>query len=478
MQGSKDTIALVATPPGEGGIGVVQVSGLKALEIVDKLFKGKRQVELTRSPSGSLFYGTIQDKEGLIDEVLVGVWRKGESYTGEDLVEINCHGGIMPVRKVMEALLKAGVREGTWEELVDKVRPFAPGGILCEGEGLNLIQKEALLLLPHARTQLAVKMLLAQCQSTSTGLYHEASRLEGEVKRLKRDMFERHGSGIRGQGPGARGQGSEIRGQGTGDRGQGIGVRVKELFSLIPDPCPLTPSLEVLLDSSAFGLALVNPLKITIAGAPNVGKSTLFNALLREDRVLVHHEPGTTRDYVSEYISIEGIPLELIDTAGLREAEGVERVGVEWARALHQEADKVILVLDASRPVTQEEVEFIRLLDTSKVITVLNKMDIVGTDLQVCPYIQSPCEVSATEGRGLDSLKRRLISDFLPEIEKGPHRPIVFTHRQRGLLLKLLSIARELPEAIADCFTASGVLERLDDMERLFCCLLRGRQGH
>ncbi|MFN3467146.1 MAG: GTPase, partial [Candidatus Brocadiales bacterium] len=130
------------------------------------------------------------------------------------------------------------------------------------------------------------------------------------------------------------------------------------------------------VNSSPFGLALVNPLKVTIAGVPNVGKSTLFNALLREDRVLVHPEPGTTRDYISEFISIEGVPLELIDTAGLREADGVEGRGVEWARDLHQEADKVILVLDASRPITEEEKELIESLDTRKVIPVLNKIDL------------------------------------------------------------------------------------------------------
>src|SRR3989338_3142797 len=197
-----------------------------------------------------------------------------------------------------------------------------------------------MLLLPKARTRLAVKMLLSQYQSAPGGLSHEVRKLEEEVKRLKR----------------------QIVGCDTSETAVG-GRRA-------------APLLEALVNSSPFGLALMNPLKVTIAGAPNVGKSTLFNALLGEDRVLVHHEPGTTRDYIIEFISIEVIPLELIDTAGLREAEGVERVGVEWARALHQEADKVILVLDASRPITQEEEEFIGTLDTTKVVPVLNKVDL------------------------------------------------------------------------------------------------------
>ena len=450
MKRSNDTIALIATPLGEGGIGVVQVSGPQALEMAGKLFRSKRAasascglttgIDLTTAQGGSLFYGTIHDSVGLIDEVLVSIWRANGGPTGESLVEINCHGGIMAVRKTLEAFLKMGAREGTWEELLDRV---APGQ-----EGLDLIQREALLLLPRAKTRLSVKMLLSQYQSAPGGLSHEVRKLGEEVQRLKRQIV------------------------GCDTSETAVGAR------------RAVPLLEALVNSSPLGLALMNPLKVTIAGAPNVGKSTLFNALLREDRVLVHHEPGTTRDYIIEFISIEGMPLELIDTAGLREADGAERAGVEWARALHQEADKTILVLDASRPITQEEEEFIGTLDTTKVIPVLNKIDIVGTglqpcprwtDLKVCPYMPPPCNVSALSVKGLDGLRRMLVKEFLPEIERGPHRPIVFTQRQKGLLEEALSMARELPEDIKDCFTASEVLERLDALGRVLCNLLRGK---
>ncbi|OHB91244.1 MAG: hypothetical protein A3E19_07345 [Planctomycetes bacterium RIFCSPHIGHO2_12_FULL_52_36] len=448
MQRSNDTIALIATPLGEGGIGVVQVSGPQALEMASKLFMSKRatsasggllpEIDLTKAPSGSLFYGTIHDSKGLIDEVLVSIWRANGGPTGEGLVEINCHGGIMAVRKTLEAFLRLGAREGSWEELLERTTLYVPGGIPQETIGarcnvpLDLVQKEAMLLLPQARTRLAVKMLLSQYQSAPGGLSHEVRKLEEEVKRLKRQIV------------------------GCDTSETAVGAR------------RAAPLLEALVNSSPFGLALVNPLKVTIAGAPNVGKSTLFNALLGEDRVLVHHEPGTTRDYIIEFISIEGMPLELIDTAGLREADGVERVGVGWARELHQEADKVILVLDASRPITQEEEGFFSTLDTRKVIPVLNKID-VGATRRVAPTLfpLPPCEVSALEGKGLDGLRRMLVKEFLPEIEKGPHRPIVFTQRQRGLLVEALSVARELPRDISDCFTASEVCEKLDKLEVL-----------
>ncbi len=442
---SNDTIALIVTPLGEGGIGVVQVFGPEALEITGRLFRGKRQEDLTRAPSGSLFYGTLHDDKGLVDEVLVSVWRANGGSTmsaSGGLVEINCHGGIMAVRKTLEALLKMGAREGSREELLD--------GAALHGDlgGLDLVQKEALFLLPRARTRLAVKVLLAQYESAS-GLSQEIKRLECEVKRLKKGLMECDTSGM-------------------------IGAHRPPQADAL-----LTSNLELLVNSSLFGLALTNPLSVTIAGAPNVGKSTLFNALLREDRAIVHHEPGTTRDYVSGYLSVEGVPLELIDTAGLREADGVEKIGVEWAEKLHQQADKVILVLDASRPITQEEEELISTLDARKVIPVLNKIDLcVGhppeaDNVPLQLFSIPPCQVSALEGRGLNDLKRVLIKDFLPEIEKGPHRPIVFTQRHKGLLEKALTIVRGLPENISDCFTASEVLEKLDDLERLFHTFLK-----
>ncbi|MDI6760912.1 MAG: hypothetical protein QMD05_08795, partial [Candidatus Brocadiaceae bacterium] len=197
MQRSNDTIALIATPLGEGGIGVVQVSGPKALEMAGRLFKGRQQVDLVKAPSGRLFYGTIHDSEGLIDEVLVSIWRANGGPTGEGLVEINCHGGIMAVRKTLDAFLKMGVREGSWEELLERTTLYAPGGIPQEMMGhppqadnvpLDLVQKEAMFLLPQARTRLAVKMLLSQYQSAPGGLSHEVRKLEEEVKRLKRQI--------------------------------------------------------------------------------------------------------------------------------------------------------------------------------------------------------------------------------------------------------------------------------------------------
>ncbi len=445
MHGSNDTIAFIATPKGEGGIGVVQVSGLRALELVGRLFRSKSasgNVDLTMAPSGSLFYGTMHDSAGVVDEVLVSVWRSEKSFTGEDLVEISCHGGIMPVQKTMEALLGVGAREGTWEELLDRAC-IRSNDRTTEGKSrLNLVQREALLLLPKAKTRLAVKMLLTQYQSGIVTLSNEVERLEGKVRGLKTKIMDCNTSEV-----------------------------AYTLSSLLV-------GLKSLLDSSSFGLALITPLKISIAGVPNVGKSTLFNALLREERALVHPEPGTTRDYISEYLSVEGIPLELIDTAGLREAEGVERVGVRWASGIHGEAYKVILVLDASRAMTEEEKKLISTLDRLKVIPVLNKIDLgLESDVgELESLFDAPvCAVSALDGRGLKDLERMLVQEFLPEIDKGCHRPIIFTQRQKRLLIELLNMAREIPQNVADCFTASEVCDKLKEIETFLHSILWSR---
>ncbi|HHT9118403.1 MAG TPA: tRNA modification GTPase, partial [Candidatus Hypogeohydataceae bacterium YC38] len=342
---NSETLAAIATPLGEGGIGVIQVSGPHSLEIVGRLFKGKRVKDITKVPSGGLFYGTLEacsehsesNSSGTVDEVVVNVWRAGDSPTGEDMVEVNCHGGIRAIRRTLEAILAAGAKEARWPELLDQA--------LKKGR-LDLIQKEALEAITQAKTRLCVKVLLWQYQGA---LSRAISTLEARVKALE----------------------------------EGIGAPSEETHRGLSE---LLAGIERLLDSSTFGLALTCPQKVTIAGVPNVGKSTLFNLLLREERAIVHPEPGTTRDYVSEYLSIRGIPFELVDSAGVRNAQGqVEREGVERARALHKQADKIILVLDNSRPLSQDERILIKELDPKKVVPVINKIDLCRGTVRRAP---------------------------------------------------------------------------------------------
>lgn len=422
-----DTVAAVTTPLGEGGIGVIQLSGPRALETVSEIFKGKKDKNICRAPSGELFYGIVVDRAAsvLIDEVIICVWRSKESFTGEDLVEINCHGGPRAVRNTLHAITEAGAREVGWNEFLG--RGF-------KNARMDLIQVEAQQTLVHAKTRLSVKTFLAQHQGL---LSRRVSSLETDINTI-------------------------------------MGAADASLVRRLPQEdvsnklTLLLNGLDELLNSSAFGLALSSPQRMSIAGLPNVGKSTLFNALLGEERAIVHNVPGTTRDYITEYFSVRGIPFELVDCAGLRETDDhVERMGVERARDLHKRVDKIILVLDGSKEVPEEEWSLIQELSLDlgkkKFIPVINKTDlgvVLDADRLETMFEQPICLVSALKGLGLESLEKGLIGELIPYIDcyENKHQPIpvVFTKRQQSVLLH----AREAVREVSRLYTEKGMFDK------------------
>ena len=422
-----DTVATVTTPLGEGGIGVIQLSGPRALETVSEIFKGKKDRNICRASSGELFYGIVVDRAAsvLIDEVIICVWRSKESFTGEDLVEINCHGGPRAVRNTLHAITEAGAREVDWNEFLG--RGF-------KNARMDLTQVEAQQALVHAKTRLSVKTFLAQHQGL---LSRRISSLETDINTI---MGAANASLVR------RLPQEDVS---------------NKLTLLLND-------LDELLNSSAFGLALSSPQRMSIAGLPNVGKSTLFNALLGEERAIVHTVPGTTRDYITEYFSVRGIPFELVDCAGLRETDDhVERMGVERARDLHKRVDKIILVLDGSKEVPEEEWSLIQELSLDlgkkKFILVINKTDLgimLDVDRLKTMFEQPICLVSALNGLGLESLEKGLIGEFLPYIDcyENKHQPIpvVFTKRQQSVLLH----AREAVREVSRLYTEKGMFDK------------------
>lgn len=415
-----DTIATITTPLGEGGIGVIQVSGPGALEVVDKTFKEKRGGGISGASSGELFYGTVVDGEtsALIDEAIVSVWRSEDSLTWEDLVEVNCHGGPRAVKNTLDAIIQAGAKEASWAEFLER-------GL--KNARMDFIQLEAQEALIQAKTRLSVKVLLAQHQ----GLLSQCiSRLYAEID----EITDKNANGF---------------------IDKSVHKEVSNKLAL------LLNGFDELLDSSAFGIALSSPLKVSIAGPPNVGKSTLFNTLLGEERAIVHHAPGTTRDYVSEYFSAHGAPFELVDSAGLREAhDHVERDGVERAHTLHKYVDKIILVLDGSREISEKEWALIRNLDTEKVIPVINKIDLgvtLDTGVLETMFDGPICRISALKGLGLGSLEKALVSKFLPYIDcyetNHQPQPAVFTERQQSVLSQARGVASEILETFAHANT-------------------------
>ena len=392
----KETIASITTPIGEGGIGVIQVSGPDSLEIVNTVFRGKKQRDLRSAESKRLYYGDIHLNGSTVDEVIINVLRKEDSFTGEDLIEVNCHGGIRAVKKTLECVVSAGAKEVHWKEM---------GGYFRKNNKIDLIQEEALLEIPEAKTRLGVKVLLDQYNGALSSLIHK--------------IIE------------------EIEGCDN----------TKEQL------CHINDKLRDILKTAVFGCAITSPQKLIITGKPNAGKSTLINALLKEERSITHKEPGTTRDAVDELISIDGMPFTIIDTAGIRETDHeVEKLGVLESKKQLREADKIIIVFDNSKPAEKEDkelIEFIAKLDLHKadnspeisIFPVLNKADLprkLNLSTLIGETFKPTCQISALNGDGLSTLEENLVSEFKEFIKYTPKRPIIFTRRQQEFLSKAL----------------------------------------
>jgi tRNA modification GTPase len=392
------TITAITTPIGEGGISVIHVSGTSSIEIANKIFRGKRVKDLSQAEDGRLYYGNIMEDEVPVDEAIISVSKKDGSFTGQDLVEINCHGGILATRKALNCIKAAGAVEVGWQELAAE---SAPGG---QNNKIDPIQREALLEIPKARTTLAVKVFLDQYKGA-----------------LSAELFK---CGIR----------SEECGM---PKGEHLNSAIRNSQS----------ALIKLLKTADFGIALSVPLKVTIAGSPNAGKSTLINAMLGRERAIVHHEPGTTRDAVTDIISVEGIPLELTDTAGIRNANDViEDLAIEETVRRLSVTDIAVIVFDNSRPLNEDEVGVINALETLKgkshveIIPVVNKIDLPSaldiTELQ-SHFSRPVCPMSALNGNGISELSSQLITRFADYVKYVPGRPIVFTERQKRLINEL-----------------------------------------
>ena len=383
----KETIASITTPIGEGGIGVIHVSGPDSLEIVNTVFKGKKLKDLRKAESKRLYYGDICSNGSIVDEVIVNALREQDSYTGEDLVEINCHGGILAVKSILECVVSAGAKEAHWEELASS--PLSNNKI-------DLIQEEALLEIPKAKTKLGVKVLLDQYNGALSSFIQETVE---QVEKCENN---------------------------------------KELLN------DINSKLREILATASFGGAIASPQKLIVTGKPNAGKSTLINALLKEDRLITHEDPGTTRDAIDEMISIDNIPFTIIDTAGIRETDNeVEKLGVLESKKQLREADKIIIVFDNSKPAEKEDIEIVKFIKELKlqktdknisIFPVLNKADLPGRlELKtlVGKTFKPMCQVSALNGDGLSTLEDNLIPEFKEFTKYTPKRPIIFTKRQQ-----------------------------------------------
>lgn len=374
-----DTIAAISTPLGESGIGIVRISGENALAIARKIFVPARVKKWWDDPGYRLFYGYVTEPESkeVIDEALMGVMIAPYSYTREDVVEFNCHGGIIPLRRTLETVLKAGARLAEPGEF--SRRAFLNGR-------LDLVQAEAIIDIIRAKTDTGLKLAVSQLKGNFSGEIGEMQKgLAGLLAALE----------------------------------AGIDFPEDDLELVARDEMRSTVEqllcrVNTLIEAADKGKIYREGIWVVIAGRPNVGKSSLLNALLKEKRAIVTEIPGTTRDVIEEVLNIKGIPVKLADTAGLRRTEDpVEILGVQRSKELVEAADLVLLLLDAVEGMKKEDREILQDMDGKKKILLVNKVDLADGRKTMRQAKRAAGEspvltISALTGEGLEQLEEAI----------------------------------------------------------------------
>ncbi|TPR13283.1 tRNA uridine-5-carboxymethylaminomethyl(34) synthesis GTPase MnmE [Apilactobacillus timberlakei] len=335
-----DTIAAISTPPGEGGISIIRISGEDALKVISKLYRGK---DLSKVASHTINYGHIMDPENKedIDEVMVSVMLAPKTYTCEDVIEINCHGGIVATNTILQLVLSYGARMAEPGEFTK--RAFLNGRI-------DLSQSEAVMDIIDAKTNRSMKAAEGQ--------------LDGNLSRLIRTLRQQILDVL---------ANVEV----NIDYPEYDDAEVVTSNLLMKNAKDIKEKIIKLLKTSKQGQVLRDGLATSIVGRPNVGKSSILNHLLHQDKAIVTDVPGTTRDVLEEYVNVRGVPLKLVDTAGIRKTEDkVEKIGVDRSRKAIQSSDLVLLVLNSSEVLSDEDKKLIELTDDSKRIVILNKTDL------------------------------------------------------------------------------------------------------
>lgn len=395
-----DTIAAISTPPGEGGIGIVRLSGGRAIEIAAAVFVSARGRDL-RTARQRVFLGHVADAEGhILDEALLHVMRAPHSYTCEDVVEINAHGGMGPLNAVLERVLACGARLAGPGEFTQ--RAFLNGRI-------DLVQAEAVIDRIQARTRAGLRAAAAAADGVLSRSLHEIrdvlaealAHIEAAVDFPDEDLPELVDDVLR--------------------------TRLEDVQR----------RMRALLATAETGRLYREGAAVAIVGRPNVGKSSLFNALLRDARAIVSAMPGTTRDRIEEVITIAGVPVRLMDTAGLRTtSDEVERIGVDIAREALRRADVILFVTDSSVPVAEEDERLAaELAETEQsVVLVRNKIDLSGAASETPWKFSATCRVSAATGEGLSELEAALGAVLLGDASVAPEQVLITRLHQRDSL--------------------------------------------
>lgn len=399
-----DTIAAISTPPGEGAISIVRMSGEEAVSIAQKVFSGK---DLTQAKSHTINYGHIVDPKTHeeIDEVMVSLMLAPKTFTREDVVEINCHGGIVATNRILQLLLVNGARLAEPGEFTK--RAFLHGRI-------DLTQAESVMDLIRAKTDRSMKIALNQLDGNLSHL----------IDSLRKDILD-----VLAQ--------VEV----NIDYPEYDDVEEMTTKLLREKAIEIKQRIEQLLKTASQGKIMREGLATALVGRPNVGKSSLLNHLLHEDKAIVTDVAGTTRDVIEEYVNVSGVPLKLIDTAGIRETDDkVEKIGVERSKKAIEQSDLVLLVLNAAESLTKEDLELIRLTNDKKRIIILNKTDLEEKlDRKELAKISENAPVYATsilKNEGVEALEEAISKLFFNGIENSQSTVMVTNARHTALLKK------------------------------------------
>ena len=410
-----DTIAAISTAMTNSGIGIVRISGEDAFEIIDKIYKGKKEKILSRQKSHTIHYGYIMDGEETIDEVLVLLMRGPHSYTGEDTVEIDCHGGVFVTRKILETVLKYGARPAEPGEYTK--RAFLNGR-------MDLSQAEAVIDVIHSKNEYALQSSVNQLKGS---VHKKIDEIRSEILHhtafIETALDDPEHYDVDGYG--------------------------EELEKVVDH---LLKKVKRLIDTADDGRIMKEGIQTVIVGKPNAGKSSLLNALLGEDRAIVTDIAGTTRDVLEENIQLQGISLNIMDTAGIRDTEDiVEKIGVDKAKSYAEEADLIIYVVDASLPLDDSDFEIINMIKNKKAVVLLNKTDLstVINKKELKVWINKPTiEISAKNQTGIQELQDTLKEMFYHGDISFNDEVYITNARHKAALMDAYASLKKVKESI------------------------------
>ena len=415
-----DTIAAIATAPGEGGIGIIRISGSNSLQVAEEIFKSVSGKKISEYNLRSLIYGDIFDGEKRIDEVLVAYMKGPRSYTGEDVVEINCHGGFISVKKILELILTKDVRLAEAGEFTK--RAFLNGRI-------DLSQAEAVIDVIKSKTDKAQEVAQSQLEGSLAKKIRELRNKVTEVLAQLEVSIDFSDEDV-----------EDITYKEIGEKSLELRAEIKKLY-----------------DSAESGKILRDGLKTVIIGKPNVGKSSLLNSILGENRAIVTEIPGTTRDVIEEFVNIKGIPLKIVDTAGIRETEDiVEKIGVQKSKESIESADLVIIVLDSSKQLSDEDLEILQSAQSKKTIVLLNKIDLeqVIDESEIEKFVgkENIIKISALKNEGIEQIHDKIEAMVFTGDVKSSSSLVITNSRHKNALYKAYN---SINDAI------DGIMQRL-----------------